>query len=125
LLALHLHREFAEPGVPRAGFALFVAVVLSMSAFPVVARILAERRLLRSRVGVVAITSVAIDDVIAWCLAAFVVGWARAGDVVAAAWTSALALIYVVVMIVLVRPALERLAQRLANTTELGHDRVA
>jgi hypothetical protein len=59
LLAHQLHGEYVQ-----ATFALFLGVVLSLSAFPVMARILAERRLLRSRVGVVTITCAAIDDVI-------------------------------------------------------------
>ncbi|HVI00191.1 MAG TPA: cation:proton antiporter [Enhygromyxa sp.] len=125
LLALQLHDELAPSSVSAGGFALFFGVVLSISAFPVVARILAERRLLRSRVGVVTITCVAIDDLIAWCLAAFVVGWARADGVAAAAWTSALALVYVAAMLLLVRPLLERLARRFAGSPELGHDRIA
>lgn len=125
LLALHLHAELAAPSVSTLGFALFLGVVLSISAFPVVARILAERRLLRSRLGVVTITCVAIDDVIAWCLAAFVVAWARADGLAAAAWTSALALAYVAAMLLLVRPLLVRLARRFAGSTELGHDRIA
>jgi Kef-type K+ transport system membrane component KefB len=125
LLALQLHAELAEPNVSPFGFAAFLGVVLSISAFPVVARILAERRLLRSRLGVVTITCVAIDDVIAWCLAAFVIGWARADGVAAGIWTSALAVAYVASMLLIVRPLLERLARRFASSPELGHDRIA
>lgn len=125
LLALHLHDELAEPGVSRFGFALFLAAVLSTTAFPVLARILTERRLLRSRLGALTITAAAIDDVLAWCLLAFVVGWARAKGLAEAALTSALALAYVGLMVLVVRPLLERLAKRVTSSAELGHDRIA
>jgi Kef-type K+ transport system membrane component KefB len=125
LLAFHLHAEYSEASVSRGAFALFLGVVLSLSAFPVMARILAERRLLRSRVGVVTITCAAIDDVIAWCLAAFVIAWARAKGLAEALSTTALAVAYVAAMILLVRPLLERLARRFSSSTELGHDRIA
>ena len=56
LLGLYLHRRIAPPGVPYISFTLFLAVSMSITAFPVLARILAERRLLRSKVGAVAVT---------------------------------------------------------------------
>jgi Kef-type K+ transport system membrane component KefB len=123
LLACYLHGTFAE--AIASPFALFLGVVLSLSAFPVMARILAERRLLRSRVGVVTITCAAIDDVIAWCLAAFVIAWARAKGLTQALSTTALAVAYVAMMILFVRPLLERLARRFTSSAELGHDRIA
>jgi Kef-type K+ transport system membrane component KefB len=125
LLAYQLHGEAAQARVSPATFALFLGVVLSLSAFPVMARILAERRLLRSRVGVVTITCAAIDDVIAWCLAAFVIAWARAKGLADAISTTALAIAYVAVMILLVKPLLERFARRFTSPAELGHDRIA
>ncbi|MFV8754864.1 cation:proton antiporter [Nannocystaceae bacterium ST9] len=118
LLALHLYGEIGEPGV-------FLAAVLCTTAFPVLARILAERRLLRSRLGAVTITAAAIDDVLAWCLLAFVVGSARAKGLAEAALTSALAIVYVALMILVVRPLLVRLAKRVTSSAELGHDRIA
>lgn len=124
LLALQLHATLAEPGTSRLGLGLFVAAVLSTTAFPVLARILAERRLLRSRVGALAIAAAAIDDVQAWCLLAFVVAWARADGLAAAGLTSLLALVYVATMVLIVRPLLARWA-RTITSSELGHDHIA
>lgn len=125
LLALWLHPQLAEPGVPLAAFVLFLGAAMSSTAFPVLARIVAERRLVRARVGTMAITCAAIDDVLAWCLLAFVVAWARAGGIAAATTTTLLAVLYVAVMILVVRPLLERLAQRVSTTSQLSHDLVA
>lgn len=125
LLAFYLHGPLADADISRFGFALFLGAVLSTTAFPVLARILAERRLLRSRVGAITITVAAIDDVLAWCLLAFVVGWARAKGLVEAAVTTGLAIVYIATMFLVVRPLLERLARRVTTSAELGHDRVA
>lgn len=125
LLALYLHPVLAEPGVPLAAFVLFLGAAMSSTAFPVLARIVAERRLLRARVGTMAITCAAIDDVLAWCLLAFVVAWTRANGIVAAATTTLLSMAYIAVMLLVVRPLLERLAQRVPTANRLTHDLVA
>jgi Kef-type K+ transport system membrane component KefB len=64
-----LHQTFA-PEVPRFGFLLFVCIALSISALPIMGRILIEMKLERSVVGALAISSAAIDDVIGWVLLA-------------------------------------------------------
>ncbi|HEY1379871.1 MAG TPA: cation:proton antiporter [Gemmataceae bacterium] len=111
VLALGLYPSLAGPGVPFTPFALFLGVSLSVTAFPVLARILTDRGLSRTRLGAVALTCAAADDVTAWCLLAFVTGVARAavgGAVLAAALTAA----YAGFVAVAVRPLAERLAAR-------------
>ena len=71
-------RRLADAGVRFIAFALFMGAAMSITAFPVLARILTERKLLRTRVGAIAIACAAVDDVTAWCMLAFVVGVARA-----------------------------------------------
>ncbi|QUF05293.1 cation:proton antiporter [Actinosynnema pretiosum subsp. pretiosum] len=91
---------------PRGGdaLALFTAAALSITAFPVLARILAERRMQRTRSGVVALASAAVNDVVAWCALAVVAGIVTArgpwSAVATLAWTAAL----VLVAVLLVRP---------------------
>jgi Kef-type K+ transport system membrane component KefB len=63
--------------VPFTSFALFLGVAMAITAFPVLARILTDRCLARTELGVVALGCAAIDDVTAWCLLAFIVGIAR------------------------------------------------
>jgi K+:H+ antiporter len=109
LLGLYLYPRLSSPEVPFASFVLFMGVSMSITAFPVLARILAERRLLKTKVGAITITCAAVDDVTAWCLLAFVVSIAKSANLRGAAITVALALVYITAMLVIVRPFLRRL----------------
>ncbi|MGH9853837.1 MAG: cation:proton antiporter, partial [Blastocatellia bacterium] len=68
LLAFYLYPRVSDPSVNFTGFALFMSIAMSITAFPVLARILKERNLLRTRVGALAITCAAVNDVAAWCI---------------------------------------------------------
>src|SRR6185503_13101133 len=72
-LALHLYPILSTRDVPFTVFALFLGVSMSVTAFPVLARILTDRRMHKGRLGTIALTCAAVDDVTAWCLLAFVV----------------------------------------------------
>ena len=111
-LAVPLHAGLAPEGVPLLSFALFLGVAMSVTAFPVLARILTERRLIRTRIGAVALAAAAVDDVTAWCLLAGVVAVASASGAVPVAKTIALAVVYVVGMFKVVRPMLARIGPR-------------
>lgn len=102
----------APADVPFTSFALFCGIAMSITAFPVLARILTEQRLLRSRVGAVAIACAAVDDVTAWCLLAIVVALVRAGNVAAGALTAGLSMGFIAVMTRVIRPLLLRWAER-------------
>ena len=78
VLALVLYPRLSSADVPFARFALFVGVALSITAFPVLARILTDRGMQKTPLGVLALGCAALGDVTAWCLLAFVVGVARA-----------------------------------------------
>lgn len=116
VLALKLYESFAPPGVRMTPFLLFIGAAMSITAFPVLARILVERRLLKTRIGAVTIACAAVDDVTAWCILAFVVSVARSAGVMEAVKTLVLAFVYILVMLKVVRPALQRWADR----TKLG-----
>jgi Kef-type K+ transport system membrane component KefB len=107
-LALPLYVDYGVPGVPFTAFALFLGVAMSITAFPVLARILAERGMQRTRLGSLALTVAAADDVTAWFLLAFVVGFVRA-KLDSAAWTLVLTVLYIVAMFTLVGPLVRRL----------------
>jgi Kef-type K+ transport system membrane component KefB len=77
-LAMTMYESFAPDGVSTTVFALFMGVAMSITAFPVLARILTDRGLTRTELGVAALTCAAINDVMAWCLLALVVGATRA-----------------------------------------------
>jgi K+:H+ antiporter len=111
-LALYLYPRYATRDVPFGVFALFSGVAMSVTAFPVLARILADRRLQETRLGALALACAAADDATAWCLLALVTGVARA-DANGGLPTLGLALAYVVVMFGAVRPLLRRLVARI------------
>jgi Kef-type K+ transport system membrane component KefB len=77
-LAIGLYPTLAGSRVTFTGFALFMGAAMSVTAFPVLARILTERRLTRTPIGALAIACAAIDDVTAWCILAAVVVIVRA-----------------------------------------------
>ncbi|HEX2456089.1 MAG TPA: cation:proton antiporter [Vicinamibacterales bacterium] len=82
VLGTWIYPELAGHGVARLPFVLFTGAAMSVTAFPVLARILAERGLVRTRLGSIAIACAAVDDVTAWCLLAGVVAVARAGNAI-------------------------------------------
>ena len=112
VLGLQVKDSLCPPGVSPTAFLLFMGAAMSITAFPVLARILVERRLLRSRVGAIAIACAAVDDVTAWCILAFVVSVARAASVSSAFVTVGSAAVYIAVMLLVVRPLLARFADR-------------
>ena len=130
VLALWLHPTLAGLGlngepVALLPFALFLGAAMSVTAFPVLARILTESGLLHTEIGSVALASAAIDDVIAWCLLAGVVAVAHKGSVLGSfVATMGGALCFTVVLILVGRRLLAALdARRIARgmdvTTEV------
>jgi len=108
VLSLFLYPELAPPGVSFSAFALFLGIAMSITAFPVLARILSDRGMTRTPLGSTAITCAAVDDVTAWSLLALVVGVAVSKGWTSAAWTIGLALAFTAAMLGVVRPLLAR-----------------
>lgn len=111
LLALLLYPRLATADVPFTSFALFMGVAMSITAFPVLARILTDRGMIKTELGVIALSCAAIDDVTAWCLLAFVVGVAQtqlSAAFTVVGWT----LLYLALMLLVVRPLLTRFLAR-------------
>jgi Kef-type K+ transport system membrane component KefB len=115
-----LYRDFAPPGTPFAAFALFMGIALSITAFPVLARIVRERGLLGQPVGSLALACAAADDATAWCLLAVVVALVRAASVPGALLTLVFAAGFALLMLVAVRPLLATLLRRVSDTSALG-----
>jgi Kef-type K+ transport system membrane component KefB len=126
LLAVALHGRLSPAGVPVGHFALFVGTAMSVTAFPVLARILAESRLLGSRVGTVAIACAAVDDVAAWSLLAGVVILVKAPrEEASLASTLGGALAFVLFMLAVARPLLARMTWIGRGQGALTRDRLA
>ncbi|WP_407842035.1 cation:proton antiporter (plasmid) [Streptomyces sp. DSM 116496] len=109
------HAVVAGHEISFAAFATFLGTAMSVTAFPVLARILSENKLLESRVGSLSLASAAIDDLLAWCLLAYVSALVTAdGDYSDLARIGLLSVVYVVAMLVVVRPLVARLVWRWA-----------
>lgn len=113
LLAVFLYPRLSDSSVTFTGFALFMGAAMSVTAFPVLARILTERNLLGTRVGVVTLACAAVDDVTAWCILAGVVVLVRADGAGLPLWvTLAGSAAFVLLMIFVVRRGLAGLERR-------------
>jgi Kef-type K+ transport system membrane component KefB len=116
-LALFLYRQLAQPGASFIAFALFMGISMSITAFPVLVRILQDRGIFKTPLGSTATACAAVDDVTAWSILAFVVAIARATSVGGAVVSLGLVLAFVGLMLLVLkrnlpgwlgRPALER-----------------
>jgi Kef-type K+ transport system membrane component KefB len=107
-LSYFLYRDLAPPGTSFNAFALFIGVAMSITAFPVLARILEDSGLSQTQLGVMALTCAAIGDVTAWCILALVIALVNASGIETSGITVLLTLIFAGLMIFLVRPQLGR-----------------
>jgi Kef-type K+ transport system membrane component KefB len=107
-LAMFIYDELSPSNVPFTPFALFLGLSMSVTAFPVLARILNDIGLARTPLGTIALTCAAFEDIAAWCLLAFVVGFvnAAAGS---ALFVAVLTVGFASLMLVVVRPIIARL----------------
>jgi Kef-type K+ transport system membrane component KefB len=107
-LSLFLYRELAAPETSFNAFALFIGVAMSITAFPVLARILEDRKLSQTSLGSIALTCAAVDDVTAWCILALVIALVKSTGLASSAMTIGLTVVFAVAMIFIVRPQLAR-----------------
>jgi len=112
-LAWYLYPSLAGTGTGLPVFALFMGAAVSITAFPVLARILSERKLLRSRTGTLAIACAAVDDVTGWCILAYITLLVHKSNAAAPVWlTIAGSLVFAGSLILGTRRLLARLAPR-------------
>jgi len=108
-LSYFIYKEFAPDGVQFSSFALFIAIAMSITAFPVLARIVQERNLHKTKLGTIVITCAAADDITAWCILAAVIAIVKAGSFASSIYVILMAIAYVFLMIKIVRPFLKRI----------------
>jgi Kef-type K+ transport system membrane component KefB len=114
--ALFLFPTFAGPATTFPAFALFIGVSMSITAFPVLARILEEHGLTKSPLGVTALICAAMNDVSAWCILALVVAIAKAGSMASAEFSIGLVVVFVGVMLFWIKPRLPHWLDRMTPT---------
>lgn len=110
--SLLIYRTMAPAGISFSAFALFIGVAMSITAFPVLARIVEERGLRDTHLGNTVITCAAVDDVTAWCVLAFVVALVKSDGFGGSLLTVTLTLLFTALMLFVVRPRVSRAAER-------------
>ena len=109
VFSLLIYRSFAPGNVNFTAFALFMSVAMSITAFPVLARILEDRGLTRTSLGSTAIACAAVDDVTAWCILAAVISIAKASGLSGVAVTILLTFLFIALMLFVLKPRIARL----------------
>ncbi|RZJ69379.1 cation:proton antiporter [Flavobacterium sp.] len=124
-LAYFIYERFAPDGIDFVSFALFTGVSMSITAFPVLARIVQERGIHKTKLGAIAITCAAADDITAWCILAAVIAIVKAGSFVSSLYIIAMAIVYVILMLKVVRPFLKRVGDLNSTRESLSKPVVA
>ena len=95
--------------IPFLSFSLFMGIAMSITAFPVLARIVQERGIHKTKLGTIVITCAAADDITAWCILAAVIAIVKAGSFLSSLYVIGLAIGYVLMMLFVVKPFLKRI----------------
>lgn len=125
LASFWIYETYAAAQTPFMPFALFIGISMSITAFPVLARIIQERNMTKTPLGTLAIASAANDDVTAWCLLAVVIAISKAGSFASALYSVGLAAVYIAVMFMAVRPFLKKVGEVYANQEAINKTFVA
>lgn len=124
-LAYFIYQSLAPDNINFLSFSLFIGISLSITAFPVLARIVQERNLSKTKLGAMVITCAAADDITAWCILAAVIAIVKAGSFVSSIYTILMAIGYVFLMLKLVQPFLKRMGDIYSNKEGLSKPVVA
>lgn len=124
-LSYFIYQSFAPDGVQFLSFGLFMGIAMSITAFPVLARIVQERGIQKTKLGTIVITCAAADDITAWCILAAVIAIVKAGSVISSFYTILLSVGYVFLMIRVVRPFLRQVGELHTSKERLSKPVVA
>ena len=124
-LAYFIYESFAPKGVSFLSFSLFIGIAMSITAFPVLARIVQERAIHKSKLGVMVLAAAAANDIVGWSMLAMVIAIVKAGSVVSALYVIGMSILYVFLMIKVVRPFLRRVGDLHSSREKLSKPIVA
>lgn len=116
LLAYFIYQEFASTYADFLPFALFIGISMSITAFPVLARIVQEKGLTKSHLGTISIASAAFNDVTAWCILAAVIAISKTGSFISSFYNIGFSIAYVILMFAVVKPFLKRIGEIYKNS---------
>jgi Kef-type K+ transport system membrane component KefB len=119
-LAFFLFSGLAGQHATRVSFILLVGTAMAITAFPVLARLLTERQMLGTRIGTLALTCAAVDDVVAWCLLALVIAVVHAQGLSFVLVTVGLVILFAIGMLLFVRPGLAFAARHIHSKPALA-----
>ena len=119
-LAYFLYEKYAPHNITFLAFSLFMGIAMSITAFPVLARIIRDRNLTKTAMGVTALTCAAADDVTAWCILAAVVAIVKAGNIATAIYTVAFTFMYLLIMFLLIKPWLASLSKKYIKSNNIN-----
>ncbi len=125
ILAFYLYDLFSLENIRFTSFALFMGITMSITAFPILARIVQERRLTKTLVGTMAISVAAIGDVVAWCILAVVIAVVKAGDISHSFITIILSVLYIFFMYAVIKPLMFRIGRVYASRETMSRPIVA
>lgn len=126
LAGVVLYTQHAPAGISQRAFCLFLGIAMSITAFPVLARILAEKRMLDTPIGSMALTCAAVGDVTAWVLLAAVVAVVTSGGSLSSlGWTIGITVVFLSVLVFIARPLLKPAFRPRPDQDPFSRDRVA
>lgn len=124
-LSYYIYESFAPANIQFLSFGLFMGISTSVTAFPVLARIVQERGIHKSRLGTIVITCAAADDITAWCILAAVIAIVKAGSLTSSIYVILMAAAYVMLMLKVVKPFLKRVGDLHTSRENLSKPIVA
>ena len=125
LTAYFVYDTYADRGKPFLSFALFIGIAMSITAFPVLARIIQEKGMTKTHLGTIALASAANGDITAWCLLAVVIAIAQAGTMLSAVYNILFSILYISFMFLAVRPFLRMIGHVYHNKEVIDKGLVA
>lgn len=125
LTAYCVYSTYANKGTPFLSFALFIGIAMSITAFPVLARIIQEKGLTKSHLGTITLASAANGDITAWCLLAVVIAIAQAGSMLSAIYNILFSCLYIAFMFIVIRPFLRMIGHVYHNKEVIDKGLVA
>ena len=125
LTAYCVYSTYANKSTPFLSFALFIGIAMSITAFPVLARIIQEKGLTKTHLGTISLASAANGDITAWCLLAVVIAIAQAGTMLSAIYNILFSILYIAFMFLAVRPFLRMIGHIYHNKEVIDKGLVA
>ena len=119
LTAYFVYDKYADKSTPFLSFALFIGIAMSITAFPVLARIIQEKGLTKTHLGTISL------DITAWCLLAVVIAIAQAGSMLSAVYNILFSVLYIMFMFLAVRPFLRMIGHIYHNKEVIDKGLVA